>query len=103
VYYTPEPVVSYIVRSVDAEFLKIDFPRLPLTSSPELFRTLCKLGEQLVGLHLMEKYGPKITSYPIPGDNSVEVVRYTKPGQGADKGRVWINREQYFEGVPPEV
>jgi type ISP restriction-modification system protein len=57
----------------------------------------------LAGLHLMEGHCPTITTYPIPGDNSVEGVRYTESGQGAEQGRVWINREQYFEGVPPDV
>ena len=37
-------------RSRYAEFLKIDFPRLPLTSSLELFRALAKLGGELVAL-----------------------------------------------------
>ena len=30
-------------------------------------------------------------------------MRYTEPGAGASEGRVWINKEQYFAGVPPEV
>jgi len=85
------------------EFLKFDFPRVPLTSNKELFRELCKLGEKLVGLHLMDTFGPDTTSYPIDGDHLVEKVRYTEPGQGSDKGRVWINKTQYFEGITPEV
>jgi hypothetical protein len=44
-----------------------------------------------------------ITSYPIMGDNAVEIVRYTEPKQSVDKGLVWINKKQYFKGVPPEV
>jgi len=90
-------------RSRYAEFLKIDFPRLPLTSNADLFRELCGLGEELVGLHLMDKHGASLTKYPVEDDNTVEKVRYTEPGQGADEGRVWINKTQYFEGVPPEV
>ena len=43
-------------RARYAEFLKIDFPRLPLTSNADLFRVLCRLGERLVALHLMEAY-----------------------------------------------
>jgi hypothetical protein len=87
-----------------SEFLKIDFPRLPLTSNAELFRALCQCGTELVGLHLMEKRAPLITSYPIEGEHTIEFVRYTAPGEGgSDKGRVWINRKQYFEGIPPEV
>ena len=108
--FGPEDVFSYIYavfhspiyRSRYAEFLKMDFPRLPLTSSPELFRNLCVLGGELVALHLMEKQGKKITGYPIVGDSSVNAVRYTEP-QADIKGRVWINTTQYFEGVPKEV
>jgi hypothetical protein len=52
----------------------------------------------------MEKLAPTITTYPVAGENKVDKVRYTAPGEGgSDIGRVWINREQYFEGVPPEV
>ena len=84
--------------------LRIDFPRIPLTSDRELFRELCRLGARLVTLHLMEADDlAPITTYPVPGDNRVEKVRYTEPGQGADLGRVWINATQHFEGVPPEV
>lgn len=91
-------------RSRYAEFLKIDFPRLPLTSKVELFRKLYALGSELVDLHLMEKHAPTITTYPVAGENKVDKVRYTAPGEaGSDQGRVWINREQYFEGVPPEL
>jgi hypothetical protein len=52
----------------------------------------------------MEQHAPSITTYPTTGANEVEKVRYTAPGEaGSEQGRVWINREQYFEGVPPEV
>lgn len=102
-HYTYAVFHSPTYRSRYAEFLKMDFPRLPLTSNPTLFRALCSMGTELVGLHLMEKHGPKITSYPLAGDNMVEIVRYTEPGQGAAKGRVWVNKSQYFEGMPPDV
>ena len=110
--FGPEDIFDYMYavfhsptyRSRYAEFLKIDFPRLPLTSNAELFRKLCALGSELVALHLMEKNAPTITTYPVVGANEVEKVRYTAPGEaGAEVGRVWINREQYFEGVPPEL
>jgi predicted helicase len=108
----PEDIFDYMYavfhsptyRSRYAEFLKSDFPRLPLTSDAELFRSLCAFGSELVTLHLMEKHAPAITTYPITGANEVDKVRYTAPGDaGSEQGRVWINREQYFEGVPPEV
>jgi predicted helicase len=109
--FGPEDVFDYMYavfhapsyRTRYAEFLKIDFPRLPLTSDPELFRSLCALGSELVGLHLMERQGPPLAGFPVRGDDTVEAGRYTAPGQGADEGRVWINKEQYFEGVPEEV
>jgi len=79
-------------------------PRLPLTSNVELFRGLCRLGAELVALHLLERFAPTMTTYPVAGANEVEKVRYTEPGEaGSEEGRVWINRAQYFEGVPPEV
>jgi predicted helicase len=109
--FGPEDIFHYMYaifhspayRKRYAEFLKIDFPRLPLTSNKKLFNVLCALGEELVGLHLMEKIGPAIAQYPITGANLVEKVRYSEPGQGAPCGRVWINKEQYFENVPPDV
>ena len=59
---TPDHIFHYIYavfhsptyRTRYAEFLKIDFPRLPLTSSLELFRDLARLGGELVALHLVE-------------------------------------------------
>lgn len=109
--FGPEDVFDYIYavlhsptyRSRYAEFLKIDFPRIPLTSKKRLFRKLCALGEELVGLHLMEKHGPSLTAYPVDGDHLVEKIRYVEPGKKNPKGRIWINKEQYFEGVPPVV
>lgn len=86
-----------------AEFLKIDFPRLPLTSSADLFRALCAIGDRLVGLHLMEQYGQNLPRYPQAGNHMVERVEYTQPADKPGEGRVWINKTQYFEGVPPGV
>ena len=44
---------------------------------------------------------------PETGSNEVEKIRYVEPHQhehgGPVPGRVYINKTQYFEGVPPEV
>ena len=110
--FGPEDVFAYMYavfhsptyRTRYAEFLKIDFPRLPLTSDAELFRAMCNTGNELVALHLLEKEPSHLPTYPVAGANEVEQVRYTAPGEaGANKGRVWINREQFFEDVAPEV
>ncbi len=109
--FGPENIFNYMYavfhsptyRSRYAEFLKIDFPRLPLTSDAQLFHKLSTLGMQLVGLHLMEKFGKVLPIYPIDGNHFVEKIEYLAPADQPDRGRVYINKTQYFEGVPPEV
>jgi len=107
--FGPEDIFDYIYavlhsptyRKRYAEFLKTDFPRVPLTSDRALFRKLVKLGGELVALHLMEspvlkeKAGPK---FNVKGSNEVEKVRYD-----AAKKRVYVNKTQHFEGIPQEV
>ncbi|MEK0189157.1 MAG: N-6 DNA methylase, partial [Oscillatoriales cyanobacterium] len=105
---TPEAIFYYAYavfhtptyRQRYAEFLKIDFPRLPLTSDNEVFTTLAKKGEELVALHLMksQKLNKVITKYPVSGDNAVTQVTYNE-----SERRVYINKQQYFEGIFPEV
>jgi predicted helicase len=105
---TPEDIFHYAYavfhsptyRKRYAEFLKIDFPRLPITSNIKLFRTLASKGAELVSLHLMEspKLEELITEWPIKGDSIVEKVHYAEK----DK-RVWVNKTQYFSGVPKAV
>ena len=87
-------------RTRYAEFLKVDFPRLPLTSDAKLFRALAGRGAELVALHLLESPGLNalITEFPVKGDNEVEKVQYTDDDQ-----RVWINAKQYFGGVAKAV
>lgn len=95
------------------EFLKIDFPHVPLTRDKKLFAALVEKGGELVSLHLMEspKLSHFITKYEQPGDHEVKKVRYAEPARlgepnpkaGIKAGRVYINDAQYFEGVPKEV
>ncbi len=120
--FGPEDIFNYIYavfhsptyRSRYAEFLKIDFPRVPLTSNPELFWKLTQKGDHLVNLHLIKETATEITTYPEPGDNKIEKIRYiSEPHpnpslvngreEEGEIGKVWINKTQYFEGVPPEV
>ncbi|MCT7991864.1 type ISP restriction/modification enzyme [Laspinema olomoucense] len=107
----PEDIFNYlyalfyspIYRSRYAEFLKIDFPRLPITSNPSLFWSLSNLGRYLLQLHLMEISVPEIVFYPVAGNDKVEKVGYREPGEQSELGQVWINKTQYFEGVSPPV
>ena len=106
--FGPEDVFHYIYavfhaptyRERYAEFLKIDFPRVPLTSNLELFQELAAKGEALVSYHLMDKRGPNLARFAGEGDGVVDKPKY-KQEEGV--GRVYINESQYFEGVPEEV
>ena len=102
--FGPEDVFYYIYavfhsptyRQRYAEFLKIDFPRVPLTKNLNLFRELVERGETLVKLHLMETRGKNLSRFIGSGDNLVDKPRF-------EEGKVYINQTQYFEGVPAEV
>ncbi|MCB2079658.1 MAG: hypothetical protein KDE55_18440, partial [Novosphingobium sp.] len=84
-------------RATFAEFLKIDFPRVPYPSSPEVFRHVSEKGEALRRLHLMEPAAIGDTPFPFMGDGDGEVLSgYPK----FDAGRVFINPQQYFDRVP---
>jgi len=105
---TPEAIFYYIYgilhsptyRQRYAEFLKIDFPRIPLTSNDQLFKDLGAKGEELVNLHLMKskKLNKLITKVGGEGDNAVTEVTYQ-----AKEQRVYINKTRYFEGITPEL
>lgn len=76
------------------EFLKIDFPRIPYPTNWEKFRDLVEKGEELRHLHLMENLPPHTgISFPKVGTLQVDCYRWKD-------NRVYINSEQYFEGVP---
>jgi predicted helicase len=106
--FGPEDIFNYAYaifhsptyRTRYSEFLKMDFPRLPLTSDRALFKSLAVKGADLVSLHLMESLllNRFITKYPVAGTNMVDKVSYNEINQ-----RVYINKEQYFEGITPEL
>ncbi len=101
-YYAYAIFHSPTYRERYAEFLKIDFPRLPLTSDVELFGALVKLGAELVSLHLMKspKLNDTMTTFDKEGDDEVArgFPKYTPKG-----GQVHINKTQYFGGVPQDI
>ncbi len=76
------------------EFLKIDFPRIPYPTDAERYHTLAALGTKLRKLHLMEGLPNQIgVSFPAVGTLQVDCYYW-------EQDRVYINSEQYFEGVP---
>jgi predicted helicase len=104
--FRPEDIFNYIYaifhspnyRQRYAEFLKIDFPRVPLTANAALFWELVIKGDKLVKYHLIKETGTEISTYPIPGSDLVEQVKYHENHQ-----QIWINSQQYFDQVPQQI
>jgi predicted helicase len=78
----------------------MDFPRVPVPSDLEQFKNLSELGKELVELHLLKHPSLSETEigFPKSGSNKVEKVRYDEENR-----RVYLNKEQYFEGVSKAV
>ena len=112
---SPEEILAYIYavlyspiyRERYYDFLKYDFPRIPLPRDIEHFRTLAVLGQRLIDSHLLKDVSRSEvapTRTPISavhrfegdGDGIVSQVRYVD-------GQVRINSSQYFTDVPVEV
>lgn len=91
--------------------LKEDFPRIPFTSDKQLFSKLSVLGKELVSIHLLESevVNKFITRYPVSGDNIVQrgypkhIPQAAGKGETSNRERVYINEEQYFEGIPSGI
>ena len=87
-------------RRTCAQFLKIDFPRIPYPASRQVFAHLAEKGGELRRLHLMEDAAIGETPYPFIGEGSGEVGKLEyRPSDNGD-GKVFINPEQWFAGVP---
>lgn len=107
---TPEDTLAWIYAILYApsyrqrygDFLKRDFPRVPLPGSADLFGRLITLGHELISLHTMAQRCARITGFPEAGSNVVDKPRWSLQA-GQALGRVYINRQQYFEGVPATV
>lgn len=108
--FGPEDVLHYIYavmhspqyRQRYADFLRSDFPRIPLPANHAQFTQLARIGTRLASLHLMTTHGNELPAFAIEGSGEVERVRYSDPS-GDTAGRVWINRDQHFEGVSPQT
>ncbi len=119
--FGPADILAYIYavfhspdyRARYEAHLKLDFPRVPLPGSPELYRQLVIGGHHLLDLHLMESpdLDDLITDYAGPRNPVVGRV-------GWSNGTIWLDAAktnarqrhratvpgQYgFHGVPEEV
>ena len=128
--FGPEDALHYIYAIFHApayrerydQFLRADFPRVPLTDDVELFRALVGFGGELTAVHLLKSAslnGGQF-AFSVRGDNIVEKAhpKYYAPGETPEgetapieRGRVYIGKSnrrsgkqgQYFDGVSPEV
>jgi len=100
-YYIYGILYSNIYRTKYAEFLKIDFPKIPFTADHELFVKIGKAGKKLVDLHLMKPEvftADKEIKYQGSGDNVIGTPKYVE-----DSKQVMINKDNYFDGVDADV
>lgn len=100
-YYIYAVFYSNIYRRTYAEYLKIDFPRVPFTTDYNLFRKMGELGKTSADLHLLKSplLDPPVAKYQGYGDNDrIEKIAYWEEEQ-----RIYINENKYFEGIIPEV
>jgi hypothetical protein len=105
-HYEPEEILGYIYavlhsptyRQKYAEFLKIDFPRIPFVNERQTFEKLSRLGWDLVQAHLLKE---------IPAHPQVDVTKGSylveKPLYHPKEKRLYINPQQYFAPVPQDV
>lgn len=88
---------SSTYRRKYAEFLKIDFPRIPFTDDNSTFESLSALGWALIQAHLLKTIpATGLGEYTGSGANVVG-----KPTHSS--GKLYINPAQYFDNVPAEV
>ena len=103
---TPEEILAYIYAVLHSpsyrerykEFLKVDFPRIPLPKTAKEFNRLTAIGQQLIDLHLMNntQSWKCTTTFPEVGSQQVDFQEWKD-------GQVWINDKQYFGNVPESV
>jgi hypothetical protein len=122
--FGPEDLFHYLYsvlhspnyRDQYVEYLRIDFPRIPITTNCTVFGDLCRIGADLVALHLTEddyeaaswvlkgEVSPleqNAPGFPVAGSNQVEAgyPEHVDESVSHNTGRVHINKEQFFDGV----
>lgn len=104
---SPEDIFHYIYavlhagiyRSRYADFLKMDFPRIPFAGNRDVFGKLGALGKELVDLHLLRSEELDTPAARFQGEaGPVEKIRYIE-----SENRIYLGNNQYVEGAPSEV
>jgi uracil phosphoribosyltransferase len=103
--FTEEMIINYIYAIINSpmyraryiNYLKYDYPKIPIVKNVNKFMYLCKIGEELTKTHLMENNTLSIdVKYPIKGDNKVTKVKH-------NDDKLYINETQYFNNISIDV
>lgn len=100
-YYIYAVLHSPFYRQRYAQYLRMDFPRIPFTADFALFTALADLGKALADLHLLKSplLSPPLVRYQGQGANdTVDELSYDPAA-----GTLRINPDKYFEGITPEL
>lgn len=99
ILYTPTYTSTY------DDFLRIDFPQVPITKKEDLFREIAACGRRLMSLHILEADEVDALSARFHGRGNNRVGQKGTAGLGYDPDRemIAINPDQYFAPVPEEL
>ena len=109
----PEEIFRYVYavlyaptyRTKYAEFLRMDFPRVPFTSDAKLFQKLAALGARLTALHLLTSPELDPPTCRFEGEGDSRIGKGRKAGFRYEPGeqRAYITATQYFAPVAEAV
>jgi predicted helicase len=109
----PEEIFHYVYavlyaptyRTKYAEFLRMDFPRVPFTADAKLFQKLAALGARLTALHLLTSPELDPPACRFEGEGDSRIGKGRKAGFRYEPGeqRAYINATQYFAPVAEAV
>ena len=110
---SPEAILHYIYavlyaptyRAKYAEFLRMDFPRVPFTSDGDLFAQLAAFGKRLKDLHMLTspELNPPTCRFNGAGHSVVAKTKAQGYRYEANEQRMYINKAQYFGPIPLEI
>jgi predicted helicase len=103
--FTEEMIIHYIYAIINSpmyraryiNYLKYDYPKIPIVKDIKKFMSLCKIGKELTETHLMENDILSIdVKYPIKGDNKITKIKHSED-------KLYINETQYFSNISENV
>lgn len=83
-----------------ADFLRVEFPRIPFPKGNDEFKRLAAIGNELINAHLLREHcGGEYGELCGEGTSlRVEKARYDE-----SSARLYFNKDEYFAPLPPEV